>query len=117
FGGRQLMGYRKGLYWRCRACRARRGTLEYPRAAGRAVRFARPVYTGVSRAARRTRHAGASVRTPHIAVPRALIAEDEPLLRAQLKARLVDAWPDLDLLGEAATGGPAPPSIGELHPD
>ena len=34
-------------------------------------------------------------------MPRALIAEDEPLLRAQLKARLADAWPELDIIGEA----------------
>src|SRR5438067_5658218 len=35
------------------------------------------------------------------AMPRAVIAEDEPLLRAQLRARLVDAWPELDVVGEA----------------
>jgi len=50
-------------------------------------------------------------------VPRALIAEDEPLLRAQLKARLVDAWPDLDLIGEAETGEQALALIAELKPD
>ena len=50
-------------------------------------------------------------------MPRALIAEDEPLLRAQLKARLVDAWPDLDLIGEAETGEQALALIAELKPD
>ena len=29
-------------------------------------------------------------------MPTALIAEDEPMLRAQLKARLAEAWPELD---------------------
>jgi DNA-binding LytR/AlgR family response regulator len=37
-------------------------------------------------------------------VPTALIAEDELLLRAQLKARLVEAWPELDIVAEAANG-------------
>ena len=50
-------------------------------------------------------------------MPRALIAEDEPLLRAQLKARLVDAWQDLDLIGEAETGEQALALIAELKPD
>jgi len=50
-------------------------------------------------------------------MPRALIAEDEPLLRAQLKARLVDAWPDLDIVGEVETGERALVLIDELKPD
>jgi DNA-binding LytR/AlgR family response regulator len=40
-------------------------------------------------------------------MPRALIAEDEPLLREQLKRRLADAWPELDIDAEAATGAEA----------
>jgi DNA-binding LytR/AlgR family response regulator len=50
-------------------------------------------------------------------LPRALIAEDEPLLRAQLKARLVDSWPELDVVGEAETGEQALALINELKPD
>ena len=50
-------------------------------------------------------------------MPRALIAEDEPLLRAQLKARLVDAWPELDIVREAETGEQAFALIEELKPD
>ena len=50
-------------------------------------------------------------------MPRALIAEDEPLLRAQLKARLADAWPELDLIGEAESGEQALALINELKPD
>jgi DNA-binding LytR/AlgR family response regulator len=40
-------------------------------------------------------------------MPTALIAEDEPLLRAQLKARLGAAWPELRIVAEAANGGEA----------
>jgi DNA-binding LytR/AlgR family response regulator len=39
--------------------------------------------------------------------PTALIAEDEPLLRAQLKSRLGQAWPELVIVGEAETGSEA----------
>ena len=34
----------------------------------------------------------------------ALIAEDEPLLREQLRARLADLWPELDAIEEAGNG-------------
>lgn len=40
-------------------------------------------------------------------MPRALIAEDEPLLREQLKRRLAEAWPELTVAAEAATGAEA----------
>ncbi|HEX4882754.1 MAG TPA: LytTR family DNA-binding domain-containing protein [Casimicrobiaceae bacterium] len=40
-------------------------------------------------------------------MPRALIAEDEPLLREQLKRRLAEAWPELEIVHEAATGADA----------
>jgi len=48
---------------------------------------------------------------------RALIAEDEPLLRAQLKARLADAWPELEIAAEAETGAQAVALIETLKPD
>ena len=51
--------------------------------------------------------------TPSI---RALIAEDEPMLRAQLKGRLRDAWPELDIAGEAENGTQAVALIEELKP-
>jgi len=35
---------------------------------------------------------------------RALIADDEPLLRAQLRDTLASLWPELELVGEAAHG-------------
>src|SRR5215212_4500398 len=37
----------------------------------------------------------------------AIIAEDEPLLRAQLRARLSEAWPDLRIVAEAGNGAEA----------
>jgi len=40
-------------------------------------------------------------------MPTALIAEDEPMLRAQLKARLAEAWPELAVIAEAANGADA----------
>ena len=33
-------------------------------------------------------------------MPSALIAEDEPMLRAQLKARLAEAWPELTTIAQ-----------------
>lgn len=40
-------------------------------------------------------------------MPTALIAEDEPLLREQLKRRLAEAWPELVVAAEAASGNEA----------
>jgi DNA-binding LytR/AlgR family response regulator len=50
-------------------------------------------------------------------VTTALIAEDEPLLRAQLKARLADAWPELEIVAEAANGEEALQQAEALRPD
>jgi DNA-binding LytR/AlgR family response regulator len=50
-------------------------------------------------------------------MPTAIIAEDEPLLRAQLKARLADAWPELDVVGEAGNGEEAVALIAAQRPD
>jgi DNA-binding LytR/AlgR family response regulator len=38
------------------------------------------------------------------AMPTAIIAEDEPILRAQLRARLAQAWPELEIAAEAENG-------------
>ena len=51
------------------------------------------------------------------AAPTALIAEDEPLLRAQLKARLAEAWPELSIVGEVENGEQALAAIVERKPD
>jgi DNA-binding LytR/AlgR family response regulator len=37
-------------------------------------------------------------------MPTALIAEDEPMLRAQLRSRLAEAWPELAIVAEAENG-------------
>ena len=48
---------------------------------------------------------------------RALIADDEPLLRAGLKAALGEAWPQLEIVAEAANGNEAVHLARELRPD
>jgi DNA-binding LytR/AlgR family response regulator len=40
-------------------------------------------------------------------MPAALIADDEPLLRDQLKLRLAKLWPDLSIIAEATNGAEA----------
>jgi DNA-binding LytR/AlgR family response regulator len=50
-------------------------------------------------------------------MPTAVIAEDEPMLRAQLKARLAEAWPELAIVGEAGNGEQALACIDEHGPD
>ncbi len=50
-------------------------------------------------------------------MPTALLAEDEPLLLAQLKARLVAAWPELEIVAEAANGDEALALAAEHRPD
>jgi DNA-binding LytR/AlgR family response regulator len=54
---------------------------------------------------------------PPDTVPTALIAEDESMLRAQLKARLSDAWPELEIVAEAANGAEALTLAAETRPD
>jgi DNA-binding LytR/AlgR family response regulator len=50
-------------------------------------------------------------------MPTALIAEDEPMLCAQLKARLADAWPQLRIVAEAGNGEEALALARELRPE
>ena len=50
-------------------------------------------------------------------MPSALIAEDEPMLRAQLKVRLTEAWPELGDIVEAENGDQALALIDECRPD
>ncbi len=47
----------------------------------------------------------------------AILAEDEPLLLAQLKDTLAEAWPELELVGEAASGMAAMRLIDDRAPD
>ncbi len=48
--------------------------------------------------------------------PTALIAEDEPLMRERLKEKLAEAWPELDIVAEAADGNAALSLFNERQP-
>jgi DNA-binding LytR/AlgR family response regulator len=52
-----------------------------------------------------------------MSAPRALIADDERLLREQLKSRLAQAWPQLQVCGEARDGLEAVQMADALRPD
>jgi len=47
----------------------------------------------------------------------ALIAEDEPLMRDRLRSTLAEAWPDLEIVAEAADGLTAIEQFEEKQPD
>ena len=49
--------------------------------------------------------------------PRAILADDERLMRDQLRARLQEAWPELELVGEARNGEEALAMVASLRPD
>jgi DNA-binding LytR/AlgR family response regulator len=50
-------------------------------------------------------------------VPKAVVAEDEALLRADLVARLRDAWPQLEIAAECEDGGAALEAIEAHQPE
>src|SRR4029078_13597971 len=54
---------------------------------------------------------------PDVPMATALIAEDEPMLRAQLKSRLRQAWPELGDIVEAENGEQALALIDDCRPD
>jgi DNA-binding LytR/AlgR family response regulator len=49
--------------------------------------------------------------------PTAIIADDERLMREQLRRRLGDAWPELQIVGEAVNGTEAVEQVAALNPD
>ena len=51
------------------------------------------------------------------AAPTALLAEDEPMLRAMLRTRLAAAWPELAIVAEAANGEEALALFAAHRPD
>jgi DNA-binding LytR/AlgR family response regulator len=59
-----------------------------------------------------------SPRNPDAAAPvRGVIADDERLMRDQLKARLAEVWPELQIVGEAKNGLEAVELVAQHHPD
>jgi DNA-binding LytR/AlgR family response regulator len=48
--------------------------------------------------------------------PAAIIADDEPLLRASLREALARAWPELEIVAEAANGADAVHAVREHRP-
>ena len=48
--------------------------------------------------------------------PTAVVAEDEPILRAQLKSKLGKLWPELEIVAEVGDGELALEAIGEFKP-
>ena len=51
------------------------------------------------------------------AAPRALLADDERLMREQLRARLAEVWPELQIVAEAKNGTEAVELTAQHHPD
>ncbi|HEV8689755.1 MAG TPA: LytTR family DNA-binding domain-containing protein [Ideonella sp.] len=49
--------------------------------------------------------------------PRAVLADDERLMREQLRARLAEAWPELQIVGEAKNGAEAVELVEQQRPD
>ena len=54
---------------------------------------------------------------PDAAAVRGVIADDERLMRDQLKARLAEVWPELQIVGEAKNGLEAVDLVAQHHPD
>ncbi|TFW35010.1 LytR/AlgR family response regulator transcription factor [Massilia horti] len=50
-------------------------------------------------------------------MPTAIIADDERLMRDQLRMRLSQAWPELEIVGEAKNGDEAVELVAQLTPD
>lgn len=50
-------------------------------------------------------------------MPTAIIADDERLMRDQLRMRLSEVWPELEILGEAKNGEEAVELVDQLKPD
>lgn len=55
--------------------------------------------------------------TPTAAAPRAVLADDERLMREQLRARLAEVWPELQIVAEARNGLEAVQLVAEHRPE
>ncbi|MEK8030552.1 LytTR family DNA-binding domain-containing protein [Ideonella sp. DXS29W] len=60
-----------------------------------------------------------TAQTPDIptGAPRAVLADDERLMRDQLRARLAEAWPELVIVAEAKNGAEAVELVEQHRPD
>jgi DNA-binding LytR/AlgR family response regulator len=59
-----------------------------------------------------------TIPSPSDAAPvRGVIADDERLMREQLRARLTEVWPELQIVGEAKNGLEAVELVAQHHPD
>ena len=58
-----------------------------------------------------------SAPTAAAARPRAVLADDERLMREQLRARLAEVWPELEIVAEAKNGIEAVALVNEHRPD
>ena len=58
-----------------------------------------------------------STDTDPAAAPRAVLADDERLMREQLRARLAEVWPELQIVAEAKNGQEAVDLVAEHRPD
>ena len=59
----------------------------------------------------------AGMNTPAPAAPRAVLADDERLMREQLRARLAEVWPELQIVAEARNGLEAVQLVDRHRPD
>ena len=50
-------------------------------------------------------------------MPTAVIADDERLMREQLRTRLAEVWPELEIVAEAKNGEEAVIAVNDHHPD
>jgi DNA-binding LytR/AlgR family response regulator len=57
------------------------------------------------------------MNAPNTPAPRAIVADDERLMRDQLRARLKEAWPELEIVAEAKNGAEAVALVAEHRPD
>jgi DNA-binding LytR/AlgR family response regulator len=64
----------------------------------------------------RGRHDNSPMNTT-TAAPRAVLADDERLMREQLRARLAEVWPELQLVAEAKNGAEAVALVAQHRPD
>ena len=52
-----------------------------------------------------------------VSPPRAVLADDERLMREQLRARLAEVWPELQIVAEAKNGVEAVAAVAQHRPD